>query len=232
MNFATKWRICNRSYLFRVFVAERKILFAIAVNNCYEFDVIWTSSYDRRRDAFDFSDRVLRSRFDEKRSRMNLLLYENRNVHFEKSFANVVRLNVDSWTYYKFVDVVRIICEEFLQWFVASIAKHIECVYRERFVEFAFELQIVFVEYDFVEYEKIMNELSFICKRLSMKSQRWQFVDREWIELWHESRTAFKKRSINANEFELIALLQYDHCDRRTKFAECSFLRARIREYK
>jgi ribosomal protein L32 len=141
MNFATKRRTRNRSYLFSVFVAERKILFAIAVNSCCEFDVIWAFSYDRRHDAFDFSDRVLRSRSDEKRSRMNLLLYENRNVRFEKSFASVVRLNADSRAYCRFVDAVKTICEEFLQWFVASIAKHVECVCRERLVEFAFWLR-------------------------------------------------------------------------------------------
>ncbi len=219
MNFATKRRIRNRSYLFRVFVAERKILFAIAVNNCCEFDIIWAFSYDRRRDAFDFSNRVLRSRSDEERSRMNLLLYESRNVRFEKSFANVVRSNADSRTYCRFVDAVRTICEKFLQWFVASIAKHVECVFRERFVEFAFWLRIVFVEYDFVEYEKIVNELSFVCKHSSMRSQRWQFADRERVELWHESRTAFEKRSANANECESAALLQYDRCDRRARFA-------------
>ncbi len=207
MSFATKRRTRNRSYLLRVFVAERKILFAIAVNSCCEFDVIWIFLYDRRRDAFDFSDRVLRSRFDEERSRMNLLFYENRNVRFEKSFANVVRSNADSRTYCRFVDVVKTICEKFLQWFVASIAKHIECVCRERFVEFAFWLRIVFVEYDFVEYEKIVNELSFVYKRSSMKSQRWQFVNRERIDLWHESRTAFEKKSTNAIECESVALL-------------------------
>jgi hypothetical protein len=138
MSFATKRRIRIRSYLFRVFVTERKILFAIAVNSCCEFDVIWTSSYDRRHDAFDFSNCVLRSRSNEERSRMNLLLYENRNVRFEKSFANVVQLNADSRTYCRFVDAVKTICEEFLQWFVASIAKHVEYVYRERLVKFVF----------------------------------------------------------------------------------------------
>jgi hypothetical protein len=206
MNFATKRKTRNQSYLFRVFVAKRKILFTIAVNSCYEFDVIWASLYDQRRDAFNFLNRVLRFRFDEERSRMNLLFYENRNVRFEKSFANVVRLNVDSRAYRKFVDAVKTICEEFLQWFVASIAKHIEYVYCERFVEFAFWLRIVFVEYDFVEYEKIINELSFVRKRSSMKSQRWQFVNRERIELWHEFRIAFKKKLTHANECESIAL--------------------------
>ncbi len=170
MSFETKRRTRNRSYLFRVFVVKRKILFAIAVNNCCKFDVIWAFSYDWRRDAFDFSNRVLRSRSDEERSRMNLLLYESRNVRFEKSFASVVRSSVDSRAYCRFVDVVRTICEEFLQWFVASIAKHVECVCRERFVEFAFWLRIVFAEYDFVEYEKIVNELSSVRKRLSMRS--------------------------------------------------------------
>ncbi len=207
MNFATKRRTRNRSYLFRVFVAKRKILFAIAVNSYCEFNVIWKFSYDQRRDAFDFLNRVLRSRFDEKRSQINLLLYESRNVRFEKNFANVIRSNVNSRTYCKFVDVVKTICEKFLQWFVASIAKHIECVCRERFVEFAFWLRIVFVEYDFVEYEKIVNELSFVYKRSSMKSQRWQFVNRERIDLWHESRTAFEKKSTNAIECESVALL-------------------------
>jgi hypothetical protein len=206
MNFATKQRIRNRSYLFRVFVTKRKILFAIIVNNCCEFDIIWTFSYDWRRDAFDFSNRVLRFRFDEERSRMNLLFYENRNVRFEKSFANIVRLNVDSRAYCKFVDVVKTICENFLQWFVSSIAKHVECVCRERFVEFAFWLRIVFVKYDFVEYEKIINKLSFIRKRSLMKSQRWQFVNRERIALWHESQTTFEKKSTNANKCELITL--------------------------
>jgi hypothetical protein len=203
MSFATKRRTRNQSYLFRVFVAERKILFAIAVNSCCEFDVIWAFSYDRRRDAFDFSNCVLRFRSDEKRSRMNLLLYESRNVRFEKNFASVVQLNVDSRAYYIFVDVMKTICEEFLQWFVASIAKHVECVCRERFVEFAFWLRVVFAEYDFVEYEKIVNELSSVRKRSSMRSQRWQFADRERIELWHESRTAFKKNQqtrMNANQ--------------------------------
>ncbi len=138
MNFATKRKTRNRSYLFHVFVTERKILFAIAVNNCCEFDVIWAFSYNRRRDVFNFSDCVLRSRFDENRSRMNLLFYESRNVRFEKNFVNVVQLNVNSRTYCKFVDTVKTICEKFLQWFVALIAKHVECVYRERFVEFAF----------------------------------------------------------------------------------------------
>jgi hypothetical protein len=114
---------------------------------------------------------------------MNLLFYKSRNVRFEKSFANVVRSSVNSRAYCKFVDVVKTICEEFLQWFVASIAKHVECVYHERFVEFAFKLRIVFIEYNFVEYEKIINELLFIYKRSSMKSQRWQFVNRERIEL-------------------------------------------------
>jgi hypothetical protein len=140
MSFATKRKTRNRSYLFRVFVAERKILFAIAVNDRCEFDVIWASSYDRRHDAFDFSNCVLRSRFDEERSRMNLLFYESRNVRFEKSFANVIQSNADSRAYCRFVDALKTICEEFLQWFVASIAKHVECVYRERFVEFAFRL--------------------------------------------------------------------------------------------
>jgi hypothetical protein len=168
MNFATKRKTRNRSYLLRVFVAERKIVFTITVNNCCEFDVIWTSLYDRRRDAFDFSDRVLRSRFDKERSRMNLLLYENRNVRFEKNFARIVRSNVDSRAYYKFVDVVKTICEEFLQWFVASIAKHVECVCREDLVEFAFELRVVFIEYDFVEYEKIINNF-----RLFVNVHQW-----------------------------------------------------------
>ncbi len=170
INFATKWNIRNRPYLFRVFVAERKILFTIVVNNYCEFNVIWTSSYNQRRNAFDFSNRVLHFWFDEKQSRMNLLFYKNRNVRFEKSFANVVQLNVDLQAYCKFVNVVKTICEEFLQWFVASIAMHVECVYCERFVEFVFWLRVIFVKYDFVEYVKIVNELSFVCKRSLMKS--------------------------------------------------------------
>jgi hypothetical protein len=114
---------------------------------------------------------------------MNLLLYENRNVRFEKSFASVVRSSVDSRTYRELVDIVKMICEEFLQRFVASIAKHVKCARRERFVEFAFRLRAVFAEHDFVEYEKIVDELSFVCKRSSMRSQCEQFVDRERIEL-------------------------------------------------
>jgi hypothetical protein len=83
MNCTTKKKIRNRSNLLRIFVAERKILFTIAFNDRCEFDVIWAFSYDWRRDSFDFSNRVLRSRFDEERSRMNLLLYENNNVRFK-----------------------------------------------------------------------------------------------------------------------------------------------------
>ncbi len=69
----------------------------------------------------------------------------------------------------QFVDVVKMICEEFLQWFVVLIVKHVKCVYRERFVEFAVQLRVISAEYNFVEYEKIVNELSFICKRSSKK---------------------------------------------------------------
>ncbi len=126
---------------------------------------------------------MLRSRFDEERSRMNLLLYESRNVRLEKNFASVVRSNADSRAYRELVDIVRTICEEFLQRSVASIAKHVKCARRERLVEFAFRLRIVFAEHDFVEYEKIVDELSFVRKRSSMRSQCEQFADRERVEL-------------------------------------------------
>jgi hypothetical protein len=115
MSCTTKKRTRNRSNLLRIFVAERKILLTTVFNDRCEFDVIWAFSYDWRRDAFDFSNRVLRSRSVEERSQMNLLLYESRNVRFEKSFASVVQSNADSRAYCKFVDVVKTICEEFLQ---------------------------------------------------------------------------------------------------------------------
>jgi hypothetical protein len=88
---------------------------------------------------------------------MNLLFYENRNVRFEKKLANVVRLNFDSWTYFRFVDVVKTIYENFLQWFIASIAKHVEDVYRERLVKFVFWLRIVSAEYDFANMKKSLT---------------------------------------------------------------------------
>jgi ribosomal 50S subunit-associated protein YjgA (DUF615 family) len=115
MSCLTKRRTRNQSYLLRIFVAKRTILFAIAVNDRCEFDVIWELSYDRRRDAFNVSNRVCRSESNWWWSRMNLLFYENRNIRFWKNFASVVWLSIDSWTYREFDRYVRTICEEFLQ---------------------------------------------------------------------------------------------------------------------
>ncbi len=89
MNCLTKKRTRNRSYLLRIFVTRQTIWFVIAVNNRCEFDVIRAFSYDWRRDAFDVSDRVCRSKFDWRWSRINLLFYKNRNIRFEQSFASV-----------------------------------------------------------------------------------------------------------------------------------------------